>query len=190
MGRRLQIKRPQPEIRIQSPEVSQYRRSFMNTQYKGTKILLLTCRCYRLQRYLNMSFFKLLKLNCISCQNRRHSAPVPLGPIGHLQHHAIVTKEKHLCINSALSNNENLRLPFRLRFLPDRFPDCEIRIDSSIDLQIHRVNHRDFEGMVVSLKALLERAMGQVIANLSGGPREIFLAFTIACLSRAGKILF
>jgi len=66
--------------------------------------------------------------------------------------------------------------------------DLSRQIDSSIDLQIHRVDHRDFEGMVVSLKALLEKAEGQVIANLSGGPREIFLAFTIACLSEAGKI--
>ena len=66
--------------------------------------------------------------------------------------------------------------------------DLSRQIDSSIDLQIHRVNHLDFEGMVVSLKALLEKAEGQVIANLSGGPREIFLAFTIACLSRSEKI--
>ena len=66
--------------------------------------------------------------------------------------------------------------------------DLSRQIDSSIDLQIHRVNHLDFEGMVISLKALLERAEGQVIANLSGGSREIFLAFTIACLSEAGKI--
>jgi len=66
--------------------------------------------------------------------------------------------------------------------------DLSRQIDSSIDLQIHRVNHRDFEGMVLSLKALLEKADGQVIANLSGGPREIFLAFTIACISQSGKI--
>ncbi|MCX6677152.1 MAG: CRISPR-associated CARF protein Csa3 [Methanothrix sp.] len=66
--------------------------------------------------------------------------------------------------------------------------DLSRQIDSSIDLQIHRVDHRDFEGMVISLKALLEKAEGQVIANLSGGPREIFLAFTIACLSQSGKI--
>jgi CRISPR-associated protein Csa3 len=37
---------------------------------------------------------------------------------------------------------------------------------------LHRVNHRDFEGMVLSLKGL----------------REIFLAFTIACISQSGKI--
>jgi hypothetical protein len=35
----------------------------------------------------------------------------------------------------------------------------------------------------------MERAEGQVIANLSGGLREIFLTFTIACLSVSGKIL-
>jgi hypothetical protein len=41
------------------------------------------------------------------------------------------------------------------------------------------VNHRDFEEMVLSLKGLLEKAEGQVVANLSGGPLEISLAFTI-----------
>jgi len=66
--------------------------------------------------------------------------------------------------------------------------DLSRQIDSSIGLQIHRVNHRDFEEMVVSLKDLIENAKGQVISNLSGGPREIFLAFTIASLSRSDKI--
>ncbi len=66
--------------------------------------------------------------------------------------------------------------------------DLSRQIDSSIDLQIHRVNHRDFEGMVLSLKNLLENAEGKVVTNLSGGPREIFLAFTIACISQSGKI--
>ena len=66
--------------------------------------------------------------------------------------------------------------------------DLSRQIDSSIGLQIHRVNHQDHEEMVVSLKDLIEDAKGQVIANLSGGPREIFLAFTIACLSRSDKI--
>lgn len=66
--------------------------------------------------------------------------------------------------------------------------DLSKQIDSSINLQIHRVNHRDFEGMVASLKDLLENAQGHIIANLSGGPREIFLAFTIACLAKPEKI--
>ena len=66
--------------------------------------------------------------------------------------------------------------------------DLSRQIDSSINLEIHRVNHRDFEGMVLSLKDLLEKAEGQVIVNLSGGPREIFLAFAIACISKPDKI--
>jgi CRISPR-associated protein Csa3 len=66
--------------------------------------------------------------------------------------------------------------------------DLSRQIDSSINLLIHRVNHRDFEGMVVSLKDLLDNSDGQIIANLSGGPREILLAFTIACLSKPNKI--
>jgi CRISPR-associated protein Csa3 len=43
--------------------------------------------------------------------------------------------------------------------------------------------------MVVSLKDLLGNAEGHIIANLSGGPREIFLAFAIACLAKSEKIL-
>jgi CRISPR-associated protein Csa3 len=66
--------------------------------------------------------------------------------------------------------------------------DLSRQIDGSIDLKVCRVNHRDFEGMVVSLKDLIETAEGRIIANLSGGPREIFLAFTIACLSLSNKI--
>jgi CRISPR-associated protein Csa3 len=66
--------------------------------------------------------------------------------------------------------------------------DLSRQINSSIELQVHRVDHRDFEGMVFSLKNLLENAEGKIVANLSGGSREIFLAFTIACLSQSGKI--
>jgi CRISPR-associated protein Csa3 len=66
--------------------------------------------------------------------------------------------------------------------------DLSRQIDSSIDLQIHSVDHRDFEEMVLSLKNLLANADGEVIINLSGGPREIFLAFSIACLSESRKI--
>ena len=67
--------------------------------------------------------------------------------------------------------------------------DLSHQIDSSIDLQVHRVDHRDFEGMIISLKTLLKSIPedGQIIANLSGGPPEIFLAFAIACLSLPQK---
>ncbi|NPV61760.1 MAG: CRISPR locus-related DNA-binding protein [Methanotrichaceae archaeon] len=63
-----------------------------------------------------------------------------------------------------------------------------LQIDSSIDIQIHRVDHRNFEGMVTSMIDLLETAEGTVIANLSGGPRELFLAFAVACLAKSHKI--
>ncbi len=66
--------------------------------------------------------------------------------------------------------------------------DLSRQIDSSIEVDIHRVNHRDFEGMVVSLIDLLKNAEGQVVVNLSGGPREIFLAFVVACLAQSQKI--
>ncbi len=66
--------------------------------------------------------------------------------------------------------------------------DLSRQIDSSIEVGIHRVDHRDFEGMVISLIDLLKNAEGQVMVNLSGGPREIFLAFVVACLSESQKI--
>ena len=66
--------------------------------------------------------------------------------------------------------------------------DLSRQIDSSIEVDIHRVDHRDFESMVISLIDLLKNAEGQVMVNLSGGPREIFLAFVVACLSESQKI--
>jgi CRISPR-associated protein Csa3 len=66
--------------------------------------------------------------------------------------------------------------------------DLSRQIDSSIDLKIYRVNHRDFEGMVYSLKNLIEKANGDIMVNLSGGPREIFLALTIASIACSNDI--
>jgi len=62
------------------------------------------------------------------------------------------------------------------------------QIDSSINVDIHRVDHHDFEGMVVSLIELLRNTEGEIIVNISGGPREIFLAFTLACVSQPNRI--
>ena len=66
--------------------------------------------------------------------------------------------------------------------------DLSKQIDSSINVEIHRVDHHDFEGMVLSLANLIKNTSGKVITNISGGPREIFLAFTIACLSQSHRI--
>lgn len=66
--------------------------------------------------------------------------------------------------------------------------DLSRQIDSTIKVEIHRVNHQDFEGMVLSLIDLIKNTHGDIIANISGGPREIFLAFTIACISQSRRI--
>lgn len=66
--------------------------------------------------------------------------------------------------------------------------DLSKQIDSSINVEIHRVDHHDFDGMVLSLANLIKTTSGKVITNISGGPREIFLAFTIACLSQSHRI--
>jgi CRISPR-associated protein Csa3 len=42
--------------------------------------------------------------------------------------------------------------------------------------------------MVISLIDLIKRSEGEIVVNLSGGPREIFLAFTLACLTQPDKI--
>jgi len=66
--------------------------------------------------------------------------------------------------------------------------DLSRQIDSSLTVEIHRVDHQNFEGMLLSLIDLIKTAEGEIIANLSGGPREIFLAFAIACLSQSQRI--
>jgi CRISPR-associated protein Csa3 len=66
--------------------------------------------------------------------------------------------------------------------------DLSKQIDSAINVSTYRVDHRDFESMVLSLIELLKVAEGEIIVNISGGPREIFLAFILACLSQPSKI--
>ncbi|MCG7847703.1 MAG: CRISPR-associated CARF protein Csa3 [ANME-2 cluster archaeon] len=66
--------------------------------------------------------------------------------------------------------------------------DLSKQIDSNIKVEIHRVEHHDFEGMVMSLIDLIKNTPPDIITNISGGPREIFLAFTLACISQSDKI--
>ena len=66
--------------------------------------------------------------------------------------------------------------------------DLSMQIDSSIKVKIHRVDHQDFESMLLSLIDLIKTSEGDIITNISGGPREIFLAFAIACLTQAHNI--
>jgi len=66
--------------------------------------------------------------------------------------------------------------------------DLSKQIDSNIKVEIHRVDNHNFEDMVLSFIDLIKNTPGEIITNISGGPREIFLAFTIACLSQSDKI--
>ena len=66
--------------------------------------------------------------------------------------------------------------------------DLSRQIDSSIKVETHRVDHQNFEGMLLSLIDLIKKTEGEIIANISGGPREIVLAFAIACLSQSKRI--
>jgi CRISPR-associated protein Csa3 len=66
--------------------------------------------------------------------------------------------------------------------------DLSRQIDSNIEVEIHRVDHHNFEDMVISFIDLIKNTQGDIITNISGGPREIFLAFTIACISQSDKI--
>lgn len=62
------------------------------------------------------------------------------------------------------------------------------QIDGTIIVDVFRVDHRDFEAMLLSIINLIQSINGAIIANISGGPREIFLAFTVACITQSRKI--
>lgn len=66
--------------------------------------------------------------------------------------------------------------------------DLSNQINSKINVEVFRVDHQDFDGMVISLIELINSIQGEIIANISGGPREIFLAFSVSCISQSQKI--
>ncbi|MGB9929168.1 MAG: CRISPR-associated CARF protein Csa3 [Methanosarcina sp.] len=66
--------------------------------------------------------------------------------------------------------------------------DLAKRIDESIKVEVYRVNHLDFNDMLLSIIDLFENIETEIITNISGGPRDILIAFLIACLTQAGKI--
>lgn len=66
--------------------------------------------------------------------------------------------------------------------------DLVKKIDKSIKVDVHKVNYLDFNEMLLSIIDLLESIETEVIANISGGSRDILLAFSIACLTKTRKI--
>ena len=55
--------------------------------------------------------------------------------------------------------------------------DIAKKIDESIKVDVYKVNHLDFDSMLLSIIDLLSSTETEIIANTSGGSRDIFLAF-------------
>jgi len=62
------------------------------------------------------------------------------------------------------------------------------QIHHDIKIEVFRVPHKDFEGCVIKLMNLISSQEGEIIANMSGGPREVLIPFVIACLINSHKI--
>ncbi len=62
------------------------------------------------------------------------------------------------------------------------------QIHHEIKIEVFRVPHMDFEGCVIKLMNLISSQEGEIIANMSGGPREVLVPFVVACLVNSHKI--
>ena len=61
-------------------------------------------------------------------------------------------------------------------------------IEPEVSTTVERVPHDDFPTAVLACSDAIRAANGTVIANLSGGARDIFLPFTVAVLTHAPLI--
>jgi CRISPR-associated protein Csa3 len=62
------------------------------------------------------------------------------------------------------------------------------QINRDIKVEIFRVPHKDFEKCVIRLTDLINTSEGEIIANMSGGPRELLVPFVVACLVKSEKV--
>ncbi len=62
------------------------------------------------------------------------------------------------------------------------------QINRDIKVEIFRVPHKDFEKCVIRMTDLINSFEGEIITNMSGGPRELFVPFVVACLLKSEKI--
>lgn len=69
-----------------------------------------------------------------------------------------------------------------------RIEDIAKKIDKSIKIDVYKVNYLNFDSMLLSMIDLFESIDTEIIANISGGSRDVFLAFSIACLTQTAKI--
>ena len=76
----------------------------------------------------------------------------------------------------------------------DDIKDLTAKIDRTIAVDVVRIDHHDFGAMMLGFMDLISSAAppalpdGKVIANLSGGPREILIALTTACIALSDSI--
>lgn len=61
-------------------------------------------------------------------------------------------------------------------------------IGPEAEVTVENISYESFETSVLECVDILEAAEGTVIVNFDGGPREIFLPFTVATLSQPGLI--
>jgi len=62
------------------------------------------------------------------------------------------------------------------------------QLHQEIKIEVFRVPHKDFEKCVIQMMNLISSQEGEIIANMSGGPREILVPFVVACLVNSHKI--
>ncbi len=62
------------------------------------------------------------------------------------------------------------------------------QITREFKVDIYRIPHKDFEKCVIRLIDLINSSEGEIIANMSGGPRELLVPFVVACLTKSDKI--
>lgn len=62
------------------------------------------------------------------------------------------------------------------------------QISGNIKIEVLHVPHKDFETTVLRLMELIRSSEGEIIANISGGPREILVPFVVSCLLNSDKV--
>ena len=62
------------------------------------------------------------------------------------------------------------------------------QINREIKVEVYPIPHKDFEKCVMQLIDLINSSEGEIIANMSGGPRELLVPFVVACLTKSDKI--
>ncbi len=63
-----------------------------------------------------------------------------------------------------------------------------MQIEPDVSIRIEEVPHDDFQGAVAAICDIFENTNGEVIVNLSGGARDIFLALCVSSMVHLDRI--